>query len=77
MLTGLMGVSIDASLKFLIVFTGATLFSWLTAQCLMELPGFAGCFKQTSMTPHILQQCSLQQVSDYRRSADFLCHSDV
>lgn len=30
----LMGINIHASLKFLIVFSGATLFSWLTAQCL-------------------------------------------
>src|SRR5262249_4223679 len=31
----LMGINIHASLKFLIVFSGATLFSWLTAQCLL------------------------------------------
>ena len=31
----LMGVHCHASLKFLVVFTGATLFSWLTAQCLL------------------------------------------
>jgi hypothetical protein len=31
----LMGVDCHASLKFLVVFTGATLFSWLTAQCLL------------------------------------------
>jgi hypothetical protein len=31
----LMGVRCHASLKFLVVFTAATLFSWLTAQCLL------------------------------------------
>ena len=31
----LMGVHCHAGLKFLVVFTGATLFSWLTAQCLL------------------------------------------
>lgn len=31
----LMGINIHASLKFVIVFSGATLFSWLTAQCLL------------------------------------------
>jgi hypothetical protein len=34
----LMGGSIHASLKFLIVFTGATGLSWLTAQCLLRFP---------------------------------------
>jgi glucan biosynthesis protein C len=34
----LMGVNVHAGLKFLIVFTGATLFSWLTAQCLLGFP---------------------------------------
>ena len=34
----LMGGSIHASLKFLIVFTGATALSWLTAQCLLRFP---------------------------------------
>jgi glucans biosynthesis protein C len=34
----LMGVNVHASLKFLVVFTGATLFSWLTAQCLLAFP---------------------------------------
>lgn len=34
----LMGVSVHASLKFLAVFTAATLFSWLTAQCLLRFP---------------------------------------
>ena len=34
----LMGVDLHASLKFLAVFTGATLFSWLTAQCLLGFP---------------------------------------
>jgi glucan biosynthesis protein C len=34
----LMGVNVHASLKFLVVFTGATLFSWLTAQCLLGFP---------------------------------------
>jgi len=33
-----MGVNVLASVKFLIVFTGATLFSWLTAQCLLSFP---------------------------------------
>jgi len=32
----LMGVRCHASLKFLVVFTGETLFSWLTAQCLLR-----------------------------------------
>src|SRR5215831_4646815 len=31
----LMGVDCHASLQFLVVFTGATLFSWLTAQCFL------------------------------------------
>jgi hypothetical protein len=31
----LMGVNVHASLKFVIVFTGATLFSWLIAQCFL------------------------------------------
>ena len=34
----LMGVPFHASLKFLVVFTGATLFSWLSAQCLLAFP---------------------------------------
>jgi hypothetical protein len=34
----MMGASIHASLKFLIVFTGATSLSWLTAQCLLRFP---------------------------------------
>ncbi len=34
----LMGVHIHAGLKFLVVFAGATLCSWLTAQCLLALP---------------------------------------
>ena len=34
----LMGVSVHASLKFLAVFTVATLLSWLTAQCLLGFP---------------------------------------
>jgi hypothetical protein len=34
----LMGLNVHASLKFLVVFTGATLLSWLTAQCLLGLP---------------------------------------
>ena len=31
----LMGINIHASLKFLIVFSGATLSSWITAQCVL------------------------------------------
>ena len=31
----LMGIKIHASLKFLIVFSGATLLSWITAQCVL------------------------------------------
>jgi hypothetical protein len=34
----LMAVRVRASAKFLVVFAGATLFSWLTAQCLVVLP---------------------------------------
>jgi hypothetical protein len=34
----LMGVNIPASLKFLLVFSGATLSSWITAQCLLAFP---------------------------------------
>jgi glucans biosynthesis protein C len=33
----LMSVDVHASLKFLIVLTGAVLFSWLTAQCLLRV----------------------------------------
>jgi surface polysaccharide O-acyltransferase-like enzyme len=34
----LMGGNIPAGLKFLIVFSGATLLSWLTAQCVLAFP---------------------------------------
>lgn len=34
----LLDIRFHASLKFLVVFTGATLFSWLSAQCLLAFP---------------------------------------
>jgi glucan biosynthesis protein C len=40
----LMGSSIHASLKFLIVFAGATWLSWLTAQCLLRFPWLCRVF---------------------------------
>ena len=40
----LMGSGIHASLKFLIVFTGATWLSWLTAQCLLRFPRLCHVF---------------------------------
>ena len=34
----MMGLNFHASLKFLVVFSGATIFSWLSAQCLLAFP---------------------------------------
>ena len=34
----MMGLNLHASFKFLVVFIGATVFSWLSAQCLLFFP---------------------------------------
>ena len=42
----LMSVDVHASLKFLIVLTGAVLFSWLTAQCLLRVAASGECYRE-------------------------------